>query len=1119
YENLAEGAHLFSVRVKDEHDHIAEIERNFTVDLTPPATAITGGPSDGGCWPNSSATFAWTATDNLTGPQQLQYSYRMDADTFSAFSGAVNHAYSGLAQGEHTFTVRARDLAGNIDPAAPSVTFTVGYNDLVPLAVAVPDSAHCARPVSVGWTVANNGTCPLSGTWNDCVYLSTDSLAGSDQLLGTFEWSGTVPESGGSYSTEHQVLIPDNITGTRWLIIVTDAQNAIIEDGAEGNNTIISTAVTVTLPPHPDLRVTAVEAPAGVLSGQGSYIEWTVANLGDGAAAGGWKEYVYLSGDSLVGGDVKLSEFTYSYALDPGAAYTHVHPVVFPQDIEGDYWIIVLTDAQNVRNEYESESNNYGFSGRIAVSLAPNPNLIVAGVDAPTSANSNDDIVLSWIVQNAGGAPTSTPVWYDRVYLSTDLQPGNTGDYYLGEFQNPSYLPAGGQYAQQNRTVHIPKQVPDGAYYLVVATDARNNVDEHLDEGDNSGASDPIAVSYVPYPRPDLAVTNIVCPSMGWAGNSISLSWTVENLGDAAAQATGQPVDWVIISTDSIADPHNRLNLGGDIVGYPLEPQASYTRNASVPLPVGYSGQYYIFVWTDVDIYFDDPELGNNFSAIRPIYINTPPPADLAVEIVTAGADSVISGTSLQIQWTVRNEGAGPGYVSSWTDGIYLSSDDILDTASDMRLKVDYHSGMLEPDAAYSRDIGATIPAGLLGEYYLFVYTDIYNQVGEGGFESNNWTMRANPVRVVNPPSADLRVETAHIAGEAWSGKTVQASWVVQNHGPSATTVSAWNDNLYLSADSVYSAGTATLLVTASHSGILHLGESYENSRTIALPNGISGTYYLHAIADAGNAVYEASNESNNIGSAAFPVTLTPPPDLQVAELQSGGEVTAGGAVSMQWRVRNAGTGGTIQTLWTDRFYLSPDTVYSTSDIYITGISRNGALAPDEFYQQSRDVTIPSGYEGQYYLIARTDALNQVYEYLYEGNNAAWTPLTVLAPPPDTIPVVPPPDLAMTQVEFIDGFSDTIRWTVLNNSPNHPPTAQNYWTDRFYLSTDADLNMAGDILVGSFTHVNGLAPGASYSLEKQVALPNGAEGDYYLFGITDATGRVVELDESNNQLS
>ena len=1113
YEDRGEGPHSFSLRARDEQYQIGIFERNFIIDLTPPGTRLTGGPEDGACWPSASATLTWTGEDNYSQPAELTYAYKLDGGDFSGWSSVAGHSFTGLDQGSHTIAVKSRDRAGNEDPEPAEVTFDVGYTDLIPVAIDIPDSAHCARVMVVGWTVSNGGTCQLDGAWKDYIYLSTDNVAGSDQLLGSFDRTGPLPGEG-SYEVSYDIMLPDNITGNYCLVMTTDGQQQVPEENHEDNNTLVSDVFVINIPPHPDLQVTEIVLPERALSGQGSYVEWTISNLGEGPASGGWTEYVYLSDDSLAGGDTKLSEFNYSYTLEAGMTYSHVHPVVFPADIEGDYRIVVTADAKNNVNEYGMESNNTAVSiGSFRIDLTPYPNLVVSEVTGPSTANSNSDIDLNWIVHNAGGVATSTPVWYDKVYLSSDQSPSG---YYLGEFQNLSYLTAGGQYARQNISVHVPKQVPEGSYYLVVKTDARDNVEEHLDEGDNSMAGAPLAVTYIPYPRPDLAITNLVSPSMGWAGNTIPVSWTVENIGDAPASGSGQPVNWVILSTDSIADPHDRIHIGGDIIGSPLEPDGSFTKTVNVPLPVNYSGRYYLFVWTDVDIYFDDPELSNNFSEIRPLYINLPPPADLVVEAVTASVDTVIRGTSLPIQWDVVNNGAGPGFISGWTDAVYLSADQVLSTSSDTRVKLSYHEGFLEPDAGYRQDMSITVPSGLLGEYYIFAYADIYNQVGEGAYEGNNWAMRPNPVRVINPPSADLRVNDIAVTGEAWSGKTLPVSWLVQNYGPNATTGSVWNDYIYLSQDSVFNTIGATLLSSVSHSGLLQLNESYSNNRTVTLPQGISGSYYLHLQTDATNVIYEAQNEGNNTRCVAVLVELTPPPDLQVAELISSPAVMAGGKITAQWSVRNSGPGMTGQTSWVDRFYISTDTTYSSNDGYLAGFTYNGALDPDKFYQQNRDVTIPESYEGNYYLILRTDALGQVYEYTFENNNTAWNSLAVTAIPPDTVPIIPPPDLAMTGLSFVDGYSDTLSFTVRNISDHHPPTAQNYWTDRFYLSADSILSIADDIQMASFSHTGGLAPGASYVLTREIVLPNGTSGDYYIIGSTDATGRVTETDESNN---
>jgi len=244
------------------------------------------------------------------------------------------------------------------------------------------------------------------------------------------------------------------------------------------------------------------------------------------------------------------------------------------------------------------------------IHLTPYPNLVVSNVDAPASANSDDEIEISWTVSNTGGVSTSSPIWYDKVYLSSTTGPGG---YILGEFENLSYLDTGESYVRQNQTVTIPKQVADGTYYIVVLTDSRNHVDEQINEGDNFDASASFPVQYVVYERPDLVVTNFVSPYAGWAGNPMSLSWTVENQGTAPASGA-QIVDWVWLSTENEIDPHNATHIGGSYIGSHLDPGESYEQNVSITLPDTADGDYYLYVWTDVTLNFDDSDLDNNFN-------------------------------------------------------------------------------------------------------------------------------------------------------------------------------------------------------------------------------------------------------------------------------------------------------------------------------------------------------------------------------------------------------------------------------------------------------------------------------------------------------------------------
>ena len=90
-------------------------------DTTPPDTAISSGPPNPST--SSSAGFSFTGTDDGTPTTSLTYECKLDAETFAACNSPKS--YSGLSDGSHTFEVRAKDAAGNVDPTPASQTWQI----------------------------------------------------------------------------------------------------------------------------------------------------------------------------------------------------------------------------------------------------------------------------------------------------------------------------------------------------------------------------------------------------------------------------------------------------------------------------------------------------------------------------------------------------------------------------------------------------------------------------------------------------------------------------------------------------------------------------------------------------------------------------------------------------------------------------------------------------------------------------------------------------------------------------------------------------------------------------------------------------------------------------------
>ncbi len=135
--NLTEGPHTFAVRVRDAVGNFdpTPAMRTWSVDLTPPDTMITSGPT--GTVPAASAAFGFMATED-----DVVYECSLDNATFAACAAPVS--FTSLTQGPHTFAVRARDLAGHTDASPATRMWTV---DTV-----APDIMFTTAPAEAGTT-------------------------------------------------------------------------------------------------------------------------------------------------------------------------------------------------------------------------------------------------------------------------------------------------------------------------------------------------------------------------------------------------------------------------------------------------------------------------------------------------------------------------------------------------------------------------------------------------------------------------------------------------------------------------------------------------------------------------------------------------------------------------------------------------------------------------------------------------------------------------------------------------------------------------------------------------------------------------------------------------------
>ena len=110
-------------------------------------------------------------------------------------------------------------------------------------------------------------------------------------------------------------------------------------------------------------------------------------------------------------------------------------------------------------------------------------------------------------------------------------------------------------------------------------------------------------------------------------------------------------------------------------------------------------------------------------------------PVDLALANVAISTNALLAGGSVTVAWTGRNVSGAP-LLGSWTDAVYLSSDNRWDI-SDIPLISVLHTNGLALNEIYTNTVTAYLPGALPGNYYFVIRADIFNQERETG-ETNN---------------------------------------------------------------------------------------------------------------------------------------------------------------------------------------------------------------------------------------------------------------------------------------------------------------------------------------------------------------------------------------------
>ena len=403
---------------------------------------------------------------------------------------------------------------------------------------------------------------------------------------------------------------------------------------------------------------------------------------------------------------------------------------------------------------------------------------------------------------------------------------------------------------------------------------------------------------------PDLQITSFQVPPITMPGQSVSLSWTIANLGGIASAPRWY--ERVLLHSTNPQIGIQALasveHEGGLAAG------ASSTVSRSVTMPAFMEGTYYLSLTTDYNGYV--PECGvseNNNAANSSNFSVTNNLPDLVVDSVTAPTTSVV-GDSFNVEWTARNPNqAMLANNPSWNDIVFLSADTSLSN-SDYNLGSVINSTPLSGGQTYSRQ--RTVQTGNVpaDNYHILVYADYGGDVYEG---TNNSTYEQNNLRTsgtitLTVPAVDLQASNVAVSTPHHSGTFRSVSWTVTNVGTSPTLATTWYDNVILSRDAVIDASD-TQLGYVSRNTALAGGANYNQSASFFIPTGLTGDYSIFVITDKSNYVVESNKANNTRLPATITLTLPPPAEMSITNITPPAAISLGEFANFSWTVQNTG--------------------------------------------------------------------------------------------------------------------------------------------------------------------------------------------------------------------
>jgi subtilase family serine protease len=504
------------------------------------------------------------------------------------------------------------------DRLAVSFNFQSTPADLAPMTLLLPAGiTGSPNPsVTIVYAVTNRGAGLAEGTWNDMLYLSTNTNFDPTQPpLVVNNVRGPLAR-GGTYWQTNVVSVPVTTDGVYHMSLVVDGWNELFESQTNNNRTEVPVTFHI-LPP--DLALLELDLPPIVTSPPDPTLQivYAVTNAGPGAATAVsyWDNSIYLStSPSLNSNAVLMGVFAETNPIAPGEVSWQTNQVQVPVHQSGSYYLIVSLDPSGDLAE-TNKTNNILAAPVTFYVQQPDLTPIIDQVPRSVTGPPNPILELTWGITNRG-VGAALGAWTERVVFSSDPSPPY---WWPGSWDtdNGPLLP--GETKWHSDTLQVPV-LQSGTYNVEFIVDDGGNLYES--DENNNRVIVPITFEIQPV---DLSMVVVSAPSNISSGPNpvISVTWSVTNLGIASLSKAFAWSDEIHFSADPAGLGFETRIWSGSSNG-PLEAGGSYTRTADLTLPALNTGTNFLIFVTDAQNTLVESNETNNVVAV-PVFVNIVP--------------------------------------------------------------------------------------------------------------------------------------------------------------------------------------------------------------------------------------------------------------------------------------------------------------------------------------------------------------------------------------------------------------------------------------------------------------------------------------------------------------